>query len=276
MLTSAGIAMAPHRKFARVCSENRIFGFILLGLFLLAAITDFRATSLLRKGRLTILGHHPQNAVKYYQDSLAVKDSKEALYRSAEIALHGFNDHKSALQYLTRLQEKLGYFNYLHTNRMKAVCLVNANRLPEALEHLDSELQAYPLSIINRRLHLDLLKRMNRPQEEIRSAADAYADTCRLRGISPLRGNNVTMVEDDNPLPSTGIENQQLTYPKLFPGVVNELLAAITLFLAALGIGALCCFRRRRDIMVELSIGIAGCAGNDLCIHYRKLTLHIG
>ena len=33
-----------------------------------------------------------------------------------------------------------------------------------------------------------------------------------------------------------------------------------SLFLAALGTGALCCFHRRRDIMTELAIGIAGCA----------------
>lgn len=260
MLASAGIAMAPHRKFTCRNSGNRIFGFILLALFLLAAITDFRATYLLRKGQLAILGYHPQNAMKYYQDSLTAKESKEALYRSAEIALHGLNDHGRAFQYLTRLQEKLGYFNYLHSNRMKAVCLVNLNRLPEALEHLNSELQAYPLSIINRRLHLDLLKRMNRPPEEIDSAVNAYADTCRIRGISPMRGNTITMIEDDAPLPSTGTENRQLTYPRLFPGIVSELLAAITLFLAALGSGALCCFRRRRDIMTELAIGIAVCA----------------
>lgn len=260
MLVSAGIAMAPHRKFTCGNSGNRIFGFILLALFLLAAITDFRATWPLRKGLLVIRGHHPQNALKYYQDSLAVKDSKEALYRSAEIALHGSNDHTGALRYLTRLQEKLGYFNYLHSNRMKAVCLVNLNRLPEALEHLNSEVQAYPLSIIGRRLHLDLLKRMNRPAAEISAALNAYTDTCRLRGISPMRGNSITMVEDDNPPASAGTGNQQLTYPRLFPGIVNELLAAMTLFLAALGTGALCCFRRRRDIMTELAIGIAGCA----------------
>ena len=260
MLASAGIAMAPHRKFAPENSKFQLAGFIMSALFLLAAITDFRATFLLRKGRVVILGHHPEYALKYYQDSLAVKDSKEALYRSAEIALHGFNDHKSALQYLTQLQKKLGFYNYLHTNRMKAVCLVNINRLPEALEHLESELQAYPLSIINRRLHFDLLKRMNRPPEEIRAATAAYANACRLRGISPTRGNTVTMVEDDNPLPSTGIEHQQLTYPRLFPGVVHELISAMTLFLAVLGIGGFLCRKVHCNIMVETALGIAGCA----------------
>ena len=256
MLISAGVAVTPHRNVQ--FSPHRA-GYIAAIVLLLGAaataIITLRTTLPLRQGRLAALKENAAQAVKYYQDSIAVKPTREALYGCAEILLHSQQDHRSALFYLDKLRKELGFRNYLHTNRIMAVSLVNTGNIPEALEFIRQELKAYPVSIISHRLHWELLKLLRRPQKEIREAYREYTASCQLRRISPARGARITMSEDDSPLPSA--EYQQLTYPRLFPGVIHEFAAAVTLLLATLGIGALCCWRRRQTIMVELAVGIA-------------------
>lgn len=263
MLGSAGCVMAPEIVTRKTDSTPRAAVLISGALILMALISiawNLRTTLPLRQGRLAALAGNAPAALKHYQRSIAIKPTAEALYGCAEIALHGFQDPGSALAFLNRMRSELGVENYLHTNRIFSVALVNTGKPAAALAHIRKEINAYPVSIINRRLHLDLLRILKASDREIADATAEYIRVCQLRGISPARGNTITMTVDDQPLPSTANAPQQLAYPRLFPGIINELTAAVTLFLAALGVGGLCCLRRRQTIMVELAAGIIGCA----------------
>lgn len=264
MLAAAGTAIAPASFPVPPGKKTNhaipLISAALLLIALVSAVLNLRATLLLRKGRLAAISGNIPAALEHYQKSIQLKPFKEALYGSAEIALHAAGDHRRTIAFLEQLHSELGFDNFLHSNRMKAVSLVNTGNAPRALDFIRRELRAYPVSIINHRLHIDLLKLLNAPETEVQKATGEYLKVCRLRGISPARGYTVTMTDDDKPLPPTSVEGQQLTYPRLFPGIVNESAAALTFFLAALGIGGACCFRRRQNIMVELALGIAGCA----------------
>ena len=259
MLAAAGITLAPRKKVPAAPERTGYIAAILLLMTAAAmAIINLRTTLPLRQGRLAALKGDAATAIGYYQRSIAVKPTTEALYGCAEIALHSKQDYRSALYFLDKLNRELGIYNYLHSNRIKAVSLVNIGSLPEALGFIRQELQAYPLSVINHKLHWDLLKLLRRPQPEIEEAFKNYVRSCQLRRISPARGAQFPMNEDDSPLPSSG--HQQLSYPRLLPGIIQELAAAITLFFAVLGTGAFLCRSIRSNIMLETAIGIAGCA----------------
>ncbi len=261
MLVSAGITIAPYKKMPFSPGKSgAVIAVLLVAAAAIMASMNLQCSLLLRRGRLAALAGDGAAAVKYYLDSIEIKPTKEALYGCAEIALHTRQDHRTALAFLEKMHTELRVDNYLHTNRIKAVAQVNTGNLPEALKSIRRELQAYPLSVINHRLHCDLLKLLRRPEMEIEEAFKEYANSCRLRRISPVRGAQITMTEDDSPLPENAAEHQQLTYPGLFPGIVHELISAVTLFFAVLGIGGFLCRRVRCNIMVETAVGIAGCA----------------
>ena len=197
MLASAGISMSPHRKFYSKSSSFKYVAFALTAIAAISAFINLRATLPLRTGRLAAMRGDAQTALKYYNESIKIKMSKEALYGKAEIFLHAYGDINNALKSLEDMHNHLGFYNYLHTNRIKTVCLVNANSASAALEFIKLELQAYPLSIINHKLHLDLLKLLKCPQEEISAAEKGFFTACHLRKLSPEQGAKLTMAEDD-------------------------------------------------------------------------------
>ena len=125
---------------------------------------------------------------------------KEALYGKAEIYLHAQNNYAASLEELEKLHTILGFDNYLHTNRMKAVALVNIGQKDTALPFIEKDVDFYPVSALNARLHWILLKMLRRPANEITAAQNRFLKICRLRSITPEQAVKFTMSEDDSPV----------------------------------------------------------------------------
>ena len=202
MLCCAGIVFAPSETCveAKLPVWNKFAAAILLLIALFMAVENFRATVLLRSGRLEALKNNAASALKFYQASSKIKPIKEALYGKAEIYLHAANNHSAALEELEKLHTLLGYDNFLHTNRMKAVALVNLGEKEAALPFIEKDAKFYPFSVLNARLHLMLLQLLRRPENEIIAAQKRFLEICRLRGITPEQSARFTMSEDDEPI----------------------------------------------------------------------------
>ncbi len=260
MLTAAGTAIAPPArvmKKSQVPLKLKVIFFLLLAVAAAGAVINFRSGLLYRDGRLALHNNDPEQALQLYRRSIGVKPSKEAIYGSAEILLHGQNRPAEALLFLEQLND-IGIYNYLHTNRMKAVCLASARQFDAALDAIKQDCINYPYSIINARLHLMLLQTLRRPEPEITAANSTLTTCCNLRGIPPHNADKVTMIADDEPLVhSGGTSGIQVA---ALPGVMVELIAVATLFFAALGAGGLLLLRRRSGMMAELGCGIVICA----------------
>lgn len=258
MLMCAGVSFAPPvtEKIEPVPVWSKIIAAVLILTAFYRAGENFRATVLLRQGRLAAIKNDAANALKFYQSSSRIKPTKEALYGKAEIYLHAQNNYTASLEELEKLHSVLGFDNYLHTNRMKAVALVNIGQKDTALPFIAKDAELYPYSIISSRLHLTLLQLLRRPANEITAAQNRFLKICRLRGITPEQAVKFTMSEDDAPLPSVTGKQKGLSYPELFPGTLQEIIAAVFLIAAALGSGALIC-RSRKPLIVELACGIA-------------------
>ena len=259
MLLSAGTALAPSaRAMGRArpqLMQKAVFA-VLPAVAVIVAGINFYSGLLYRDGRLAIHRDLPDQALQFYRRSIEVKPSKEALYGCAEILLHGKNLPAEALLFLEQLND-MGVYNYLHSNRMKAVCLVYARRFDEALAVLKQECINYPYSVINARLHLQLLQMLRRPAEEINAASAALETCCRLRGIMLPDAAKITMIDDDKPL----VRPAERSIPALqLPGVTVEIIAAFALFFAALGAGGALLLRRRSAMIVEFGCGIIICA----------------
>ena len=202
MLCCAGIVFAPseNRVEAELPVWSKFAAAILLLIALFMAVENFRATALLRSGRLEALKNNAADALKFYQGSSKIKPVKEALYGMAEIYLHAANNHSSALEELEKLHTILGYDNFLHTNRIKAVVLVNLGQAEAALPFIEKDAKFYPFSVLNARLHLMLLQMLRRPDNEIIAAQKRFLEICRLRGLTPDQAAKFTMSEDDEPV----------------------------------------------------------------------------
>ena len=202
MLSCAGMVFAPQEN----CTEkdiqvwSKVIAALLILTSLYTAVENFRATALLRDGRLEALKNNAADALKFYQASEKIKPTKEAVYGKAEIYLHAANAHTAALKELEKLHTVLGYDNFLHTNRIKAVALVNLGEKEAALPFIEKDAKFYPFSVLNARLHLMLLQMLRRPADEITAAQNRFLEICRLRGITPEQAAKFTMSEDDEPI----------------------------------------------------------------------------
>lgn len=261
MLSCAGIVLAPAAaaNAETVPVWRKIIAAILALLALFSSVITLRATGYLRQGRLAVFKHDTVKALEFFQTSHRIKPTKEALYGCAEIFLHVHGNHTAALAALSKMHMELGFDNYLHTNRMKAVALVNLQQAAAALPFIARDAKFYPYSVISSRLHLALLSMLHRGADEINAARENYENICRKRGIAPERGASFTMSQDDEALPSEAERQKVLSYPELFPGTLQEIIAAFFLIAAALGIGALIC-RSKKPLIVELACGIAALA----------------
>lgn len=263
MLVSAGTVISRPgigRKPSPAIWQRAVAG-TLLTVAALSALLNFRAGSMSRLGLLELHRGNPDKAMEYFTSSLSVKADKNIFYRCAEIELHHRGNHVAALQHLESINE-LGFLNYLHSNRMQAVCLAALKRFNEALSAIKRDCRNYPCSVINARLHLNLLRYLHRPQAEQSNALNALAECCKLRRIPLQNAAEITMIDDDKPLFIHGSTSgdSAINYQKFFPGIMTEVIAAVTLFFAALGAGALCCLRRRQNVITELACGIIICA----------------
>ncbi len=202
MLSCAGMVFAPQEN----CTEkdiqvwSKVIAALLILTSLYTAVENFRATALLRDGRLEALKNNAADALKFYQASEKIKPTKEAVYGKAEIYLHAANDHTAALKELEKLHTVLGYDNFLHTNRIKAVALVNLGEKEAALPFIEKDAKFYPFSVLNARLHLMLLQMLRRPADEITAAQKRFLEICHLRGITAVQAAKFTMSEDDEPI----------------------------------------------------------------------------
>ena len=208
MLCCAGMVFAPQEN----CAEkhrpawSKIIATLLILTAMFLAVENFRATVLLRQGRLAAIKNDAANALKFYQSSEKIKPLKEALYGKAEIYLHAANDHTAALKELEKLHTVLGYDNFLHTNRIKAVALVNLGAKEAALPFIEKDVKFYPFSVLNARLHMILLQLLRRPSNEISTAQNRFLEICRLRGLTPEQAAKFTMSEDDEPVKNPSIK----------------------------------------------------------------------
>ena len=202
MLCCAGLVLAPPdtEKPAPVPVWNKTIAALLLLTALHTAVENCRATALLRQGRLAAVKNDAETALKFYRASSKIKPGKESFYGLAEIFLHAKNDHAAALDELEKMHTLLGFDNYLHTNRIKAVALVNLRQLEAALPFIEKDVKFYPFSVLNARLHLMLLQMLRRPEKEISIAQARFLALCHLRDITPEQSANFTMSEDDAPI----------------------------------------------------------------------------
>lgn len=202
MLLCAGIVFAP--VTTDIAGTTPVWSKIIAAILFLTALClaseNFRATGFLRQGRLAAMKNDAVNALKFYQLSSRIKPTKEALYGKAEVYLHAQGNYTAALEELEKLHSILGFDNYLHTNRMKAVALVNLRQTESALPFIAKDAELYPYSIISSRLHLTLLQLLRRPANEITAAQNRFLKICRLRGITPQQAAKFTMSEDDEPV----------------------------------------------------------------------------
>ena len=205
MLCCAGMVFAPQKTYGeeKFPVWNKIIAAILLLTALHTAVESFRATALLRQGRLAAMKNDAANALKFYQASGKIKPAKEAFYGKAEIYLHAANNHQAALDELEKMHTILGFDNYLHTNRMKAVALVNLGQMDAALPFIEKDAKFYPLSVLNARLHLILLQMLRRPASEITSVRNKFLLLCYWRDITPEQAARFPMSEDDTPIKLT-------------------------------------------------------------------------
>ncbi len=202
MLLCAGIVFAP--VTTDIAGTTPVWSKIIAAILFLTALSlaseNFRATGFLRQGRLAAMKNDAVNALKFYQLSSRIKPTKEALYGKAEVYLHAQGNYTAALEELEKLHSVLGFDNYLHTNRIKAVALVNSRHPESALPFIAKDAELYPYSIISSRLHLTLLQLLRRPANEITAAQNRFLKICRLRGITPQQAAKFTMSEDDEPV----------------------------------------------------------------------------
>lgn len=159
-----------------------------------------RATWQLRAGQLAMLKGDLPKAIQHYEKSIAIRPTRHALYELAEIELGKRNSPQRTFGLLYRLEEELGSSNYLHTNRLKAVSLVQLRQAQKAENFLKTEITHYPYSIINARLHWLLLQILRRPQQEIAAAQQHFLNLCALRKISPVDAVKITPPQDDSAL----------------------------------------------------------------------------
>ena len=208
MLTAAGIAAADGAESAESAEllpvpllRPRLLAAAALAI-LLAAAANFRSTSMFRKGKLAETDGNYIESSGYFDKSLSIKPLREVFYENAALSLHFGNDPQKTLYLLKRMREESGCENYLHSNRLLSVAYFRSGDIAAAKRALDEELCHFPYSIINARLNILLLEKLNAPRGEIAAAVNRLIYLCGLRKIKAADAVEITPAEDDAPLPS--------------------------------------------------------------------------
>ncbi|MBQ4336362.1 MAG: hypothetical protein IJC34_04170 [Lentisphaeria bacterium] len=115
------------------------------------------------------------------------KETPENLYAGAMNALFDRKDPAAALQFLTRMEYKTTFRNYLHNQGLTARALAADGKLAESLPYFESEQRNFPVSAVNCYFHAQVLQKLGKtPEAEAKLSAMHRILAARGRTVADL------------------------------------------------------------------------------------------
>lgn len=213
---SAGCVLAPWRyrsdavpsHYPAALTVGRVCAVLLIFAAINIALTDFRATTLLRQGDLFRNRGDYFTARKKYLESMNTALTPEALYNSAELHLLMKNPAKT-LEYTGKLESEFSLINYCHTQRLKGIAALQTGDMNAALTAFEKENINAPFSVINARYMRMIMRHIHASDEAVAEADQHFLSLCSMRGISPDEADSIRLELDDGAFPP---EVQQKRY----------------------------------------------------------------